>query len=535
MSRFDAAMPTDAGRVELGRAAARTSGAAEGAASTGDGETFAALFRELSTAAARLPVRDRPDPQSRHTNKPAAMPDEPHGEGASGAGESKAPEHAASGSDPLTLPSGRENLAPVPGITLLSAGHEALPIAAAEDRREGYARPVVGHTGDDLKHGRDLPSQPIARIKVAVLDRQTHFAPVIPGAAGAPANVVAGTDTAPLGTDTATQAFTNEAASIAKRAATMRNGVEPPGATPRGTPISPPGPFTPNVAALNVAGQPGASASASPVPAIENALRASSAPGSAQTEPKIEGAGDSDAHSHDSRLEPRVGTARRDAGHREWETSTDRGRSEPNTTGETGAGGRLQETAGSATPAQSGLPATELRRVAAAIAEVAQAAPRSAPTTEPSLSAASGLKEPVRMLTIQLQPEDLGRVEVRLRLQGNALSMQLRASNETVRLLEQDRQALTELLRTSGYETETLAIRADVAEPFRPVTAGPDLTGTQTAATRPDSGAASGREQYEGQRDGGSGAQSRDGDTPKGNPRNAEANSESVLRSDLYV
>jgi hypothetical protein len=113
--------------------------------------------------------------------------------------------------------------------------------------------------------------------------------------------------------------------------------------------------------------------------------------------------------------------------------------------------------------------------------------------------------------------------------------MQLRASNETVRLLEQDRQALTELLRTSGYETETLAIRADVAEPFRPVTAGPDLTGTQAAANRPDSGAAWGREQYEGQRDNGPGARSRDGDTPKGHPRNAEASSESVLRSDLYV
>jgi chemotaxis protein MotD len=141
------------------------------------------------------------------------------------------------------------------------------------------------------------------------------------------------------------------------------------------------------------------------------------------------------------------------------------------------------------------------------------------------------------MLTIQLHPAELGQVQVRLRLQGNALSMQLRASSrETARLLENDRQALSELLKGSGYDAETLAVRGDAAEPFRPVTGGPDLTGAQDSSFRSETGTAlSGRQRDEAPREGHPGQRQRDDDIQKGLSRNAESTGESVLRSDLYV
>ncbi|MGU3496089.1 flagellar hook-length control protein FliK [Xanthobacteraceae bacterium A53D] len=66
---------------------------------------------------------------------------------------------------------------------------------------------------------------------------------------------------------------------------------------------------------------------------------------------------------------------------------------------------------------------------------------------------------PVRLLQIQLKPDELGTVNVRMRLSSNGLEIQLRASNpETARMLERDRDALMALLKASGISADSVTI-----------------------------------------------------------------------------
>jgi flagellar hook-length control protein FliK len=75
--------------------------------------------------------------------------------------------------------------------------------------------------------------------------------------------------------------------------------------------------------------------------------------------------------------------------------------------------------------------------------------------------AAPSASKPARTLTIQLHPADLGMLHVELHVRDGALSVKVRPSqDETVRLLEKDRQALTEMLSSAGHEVEALTIQA---------------------------------------------------------------------------
>ncbi|GJD99308.1 hypothetical protein GMJLKIPL_1224 [Methylobacterium isbiliense] len=69
---------------------------------------------------------------------------------------------------------------------------------------------------------------------------------------------------------------------------------------------------------------------------------------------------------------------------------------------------------------------------------------------------------PLRILTLQLHPADLGAVTVRMRLRDGDLEMNLGASRaETAELLRKDAGVLTDLLRGSGYRPEILTIQAE--------------------------------------------------------------------------
>ncbi|GJD80661.1 hypothetical protein NBEOAGPD_3903 [Methylobacterium gregans] len=107
---------------------------------------------------------------------------------------------------------------------------------------------------------------------------------------------------------------------------------------------------------------------------------------------------------------------------------------------------------------QAGLPPATLRQLAQAIAaeEPAAAQPaRPGPLPE----------GPLRLLTIQLQPGDLGTVTVRMRLQEGRLEIGLETGrHDTAELLRRDGGALTELLRGAGYQTDLVAIQAGGAE-----------------------------------------------------------------------
>ena len=110
------------------------------------------------------------------------------------------------------------------------------------------------------------------------------------------------------------------------------------------------------------------------------------------------------------------------------------------------------------TGAGPALPANALPTIAAAIRdELARAAapeaaartPQADPTLQPPTDG------PLRVLKIQLRPDDLGTVTVELRLMNGQLETHLRASKpETAALLHRDAAILTDLLKQANYQAE---------------------------------------------------------------------------------
>ncbi len=89
--------------------------------------------------------------------------------------------------------------------------------------------------------------------------------------------------------------------------------------------------------------------------------------------------------------------------------------------------------------------------------------PAAAP--QPTASLRTAEQAPVRVLHIQLQPAELGLLTVRLSLRDNALNVQLEAAeHRTARLLEADREKLSDLLRSAGYAVDGLQVQIAPAD-----------------------------------------------------------------------
>jgi chemotaxis protein MotD len=77
--------------------------------------------------------------------------------------------------------------------------------------------------------------------------------------------------------------------------------------------------------------------------------------------------------------------------------------------------------------------------------------------------------KPVRILTLQLDPPNLGSVIVKMRLIGDAVEVRLTADRyETTQMLQQERGALTDVMQSAGYAFDIAAIdhsRAGDANP----------------------------------------------------------------------
>lgn len=105
----------------------------------------------------------------------------------------------------------------------------------------------------------------------------------------------------------------------------------------------------------------------------------------------------------------------------------------------------------------------------------------------------------VRTLDIELEPGDLGRIDMRLRLGGKALELELRAQDAvSERVLRSGRERLLTFLAEAGYAVEALAIRpasARAAQRSSPPDARSgnegrtqgEKTGTEAPAERPAS------------------------------------------------
>jgi chemotaxis protein MotD len=77
-----------------------------------------------------------------------------------------------------------------------------------------------------------------------------------------------------------------------------------------------------------------------------------------------------------------------------------------------------------------------------------------------------------RVLHLQLDPPDLGVLTVKLALRDNTLSIRVEAAEPgTARLLDQDRERLSEMLRSAGYGMEGVTVQISAPERSQPQTA----------------------------------------------------------------
>ncbi|MCL4765807.1 MAG: flagellar hook-length control protein FliK [Hyphomicrobiaceae bacterium] len=149
-------------------------------------------------------------------------------------------------------------------------------------------------------------------------------------------------------------------------------------------------------------------------------------------------------------------------------------------------------------------------QIAQAVAAALEGAGESRLARElPGLPAAAkpSLDGPIRVLHVQLQPADLGTVSVRISLEANILEIRvdthLAAAAELIR---RDQGALTGLLRSAGYDVESLTVHAADTDRSAPVSGSPPQQGAQPLAQYTSQGPSSGG-QADG-RQGGAGPQS---------------------------
>jgi chemotaxis protein MotD len=188
-----------------------------------------------------------------------------------------------------------------------------------------------------------------------------------------------------------------------------------------------------------------------------------------------------------------------------------------------------------AKPSGTGLPAGQLERIAVAIADDTNGLVPDAPLL-PSVSGGAppvaAQPTPVRTLKIQLHPADLGVLHVEMHVRGGALSVKVRPSHDdTARLLENDRQALTDLLRSAGRDVEALTIQAlprEVPLPASDLQSAPPRGQAQTSTQGDRQAGAEGRSSQEQ-------PETRRNSFQQGHENHARSSGESGNGRDLYV
>ncbi len=371
--------------------------------------------------------------------------------------------HAAPGQTVVAPVASAENVLVPAGVADVAAGI-ALAIGRNGAGGNGPVQPAPTGPGSI-----DVPGQTgfapqasgEARPQVTILRQETHFAPVRPRlVAGqsvamspvAPAGAAMPASVVPAPT-LATALTMTEAAPVAQSAAVAASVVDAPAASV--LPASVASPEMP-VAAIRAAPPPAGSV---PVPSPDSAGRPRRAEPLAATVESVTVASPA-AQRIAGQVLPVEGTQAISAEVPAAEAAPRDGIA-PLTTA---PGGGLPSAASHGQPA---------RQVAEAVASELG---RPAATSNTPVTA--GGEGPLRLLTIQLRPMDLGTVLVRMRLRDGQLEMSLHASREeTAALLRQDGALLTDLLRNSGYQPDTVTIASNA-------TGAP----TQGDAGRPGSG-----------------------------------------------
>ena len=118
-------------------------------------------------------------------------------------------------------------------------------------------------------------------------------------------------------------------------------------------------------------------------------------------------------------------------------------------------------------PVQPFTPSAQVAK--AVVAELkGSSAPPSSAASNPASSQNSVADQPLKILTINLEPPALGNVTVRLRLVGAAVSVQLAADRrDTSQMLDQQRDSIRDLMQSAGYVADVAPVQHGALDGFQ--------------------------------------------------------------------
>jgi chemotaxis protein MotD len=132
-------------------------------------------------------------------------------------------------------------------------------------------------------------------------------------------------------------------------------------------------------------------------------------------------------------------------------------------------------------------------------------APSVAAAADPTAPQGNTPDQPLKILTINLEPAALGNVTVRLRLVGSEVSVQLAAERkDTSQMLDEQRDSIRGLMQSAGYVADVAPVRHGSLDGYQPGSgqSQPQFTGQQQQSAQ-SQGAFSGSGASSGQADGG--------------------------------
>jgi chemotaxis protein MotD len=151
-------------------------------------------------------------------------------------------------------------------------------------------------------------------------------------------------------------------------------------------------------------------------------------------------------------------------------------------------------------PVQPFTPSAQVAKAVVAELEGSSASPSSA-ASNPASAQGNAPDQPLKILTISLEPPALGNVTVRLRLVGAAVSVHLAADRrETSQMLDQQRDSIRDLMQSAGYVADVAPVQHGALDGFQPGSSQsqPSFSGQQQPQGTPDGSSTSSDQSQDG-------------------------------------
>ena len=130
------------------------------------------------------------------------------------------------------------------------------------------------------------------------------------------------------------------------------------------------------------------------------------------------------------------------------------------------------------------------QQVANAVVSELNSSPASASSAAPDFAASqsNAPDQPLKILTINLEPPALGNVTVRLRLVGTEVSVQLAAERkDTSQMLDQQRDSIRDLMQSAGYVADVAPVQHGSLDGFQTGSGQSQLSGQQQQSSQSQS------------------------------------------------